>query len=80
MLGSVRFNWFAFVIYDTIGVIVWAILSVCIGYAGGALFSDFPLLGMVVGVLLGSLVGFGVQKLQGKLFDWRDERRGESSL
>ena len=39
-----------------------------------------PLLGMVVGVLLGSLVGFGVQKLQGKLFDWRDERRGESSL
>ena len=80
VLGSVRFNWFAFVIYDTIGVIVWAILSVGIGYAGGALFSDFPLLGMVVGVLLGSLVGFGVQKLQGKLFDWRDERRGESSL
>jgi len=80
VLGSVRFNWFAFVIYDTIGVIVWAILSVVIGYAGGALFSDFPLLGMVVGVLLGSLVGFGIQKLQGKLFDWRDERRGESSL
>lgn len=80
VLGSVRYNWFAFFIYDTIGVIIWAILSVGIGYAGGALFSDIPLLGMVVGVLLGSLVGFGIQKLQGKFFDWRDERRGQSTL
>ena len=80
MLGSVRYNWFAFLFYDTIGVIIWAILSVGIGYAGGALFSDIPLLGMVVGVLLGSLVGFGIQRLQSKFFDWRDERRGQSSL
>ncbi|WIM67951.1 DedA family protein [Corynebacterium breve] len=80
ILGSVRYPWFAFFIYDTIGVIVWAFQTVLIGYAGGALFRDNPLLGMVVGVLLGTFVGFLIQRAQTRLFEWSDERRGYSSI
>lgn len=80
VLGSVRYNWFAFLIYDTIGVIVWAFLSVGVGYLGGSLFSDYPLLAMAVGVLLGATVGFTIQRLQNRLFEWHDVRRGISAV
>ncbi|MDY5784952.1 DedA family protein [Corynebacterium sp.] len=80
VLGSVGYSWLAFFIYDTIGVIIWAFLGVGVGYLGGALFADYPLLAMVVGVLLGSLVGLAIQKLQGRLFDWNDVRRGVSAV
>ena len=80
VLGSVGYNWFAFFFYDTIGVIIWALLSVGVGYLGGSLFADWPLLALIVGVTLGSLVGFGIQKLQVRLFEWLDVRRGVSKL
>mgnify|MGYP002651405609 CR=1 FL=1 len=32
VLGSVGYNWFAFFFYDTIGVIIWALLSVGVGF------------------------------------------------
>lgn len=80
VLGSVGYSWVAFFIYDTIGVIVWACLSVGVGYLGGSLFADYPLLAMIVGVTLGSLVGLLIQKLQARLFDWNDVRRGVSTL
>lgn len=80
VLGSVRYNWFAFFFYDTIGVVVWAFLSVGVGYLGGSLFSDYPLLAMVVGVLLGATVGFIIQRLQNRLFEWHDVRRGISAV
>lgn len=80
VLGSVGYSWTAFFIYDTIGVVVWASLSVGVGYLGGSLFADYPLLAMIVGVTLGSLVGLAIQKLQGWLFDWNDVRRGVSAL
>ncbi|QPK83410.1 DedA family protein [Corynebacterium qintianiae] len=80
VLGSVGYNWFAFFLYDTIGVVIWAFLSVGVGYLGGSLFADWPLLAMIVGVTLGSLVGFVIQKLQVRLFEWLDVRRGVSKL
>ncbi|WP_291314352.1 DedA family protein [Corynebacterium sp. UBA2622] len=80
VLGSVGYNWAAFFIYDTIGVLIWACLGVGVGYLGGSLFANFPLLAMVVGVTLGSLVGLVIQKAQGWLFDWNDVRRGVSAI
>ncbi|MDO5513110.1 DedA family protein [Corynebacterium sp.] len=64
MLGSVRYPWRWFFLYDTIGVVLWALLAVLIGYAGGWYFSDFPLLGLVIGVTAGSLVGMAIQWVQ----------------
>ncbi|MHA2787892.1 DedA family protein [Corynebacterium sp. S7] len=80
ILGSVRYPWPMFFIYDTIGVVIWAFQSVLIGYAGGALFQQNPLLGMIFGVTLGTLVGALIQKVQERLFEWADERRGYSTL
>ncbi|MCP1388517.1 VTT domain-containing protein [Corynebacterium sp. TA-R-1] len=80
VLGSVRYSWFAFFIYDTVGVIIWAVLSVGLGYIGGSLLSDFPLLGMLAGLLLGSLVGLVIQRAQSRLFEWHDVRRGISAI
>ena len=75
-----RYNWFLFFIYDTIGVFLWVTIGVGVGYVGGSILSDFPLLAMLVGVTLGSLVGFGIQKLQSRLAEWNDVRRGMSAI
>lgn len=80
VLGSVRYNWFLFFIYDTIGVLLWVTIGVGVGYVGGSILSDFPLLAMLVGVTLGSLVGLGIQKLQTRLAEWNDVRRGMSAI
>ena len=78
VLASVRYNWFLFFIYDTIGVLLWVTIGVGVGYLGGAIMSDYPLLAMLVGVILGSLVGLGIQKLQSNVAEWNDVRRGTS--
>lgn len=80
VLGSVRYNWFLFFFFDTIGVILWVLISVGTGYLGGTLFSDYPLLAMIVGVTLGSLVGMAIQRLQAAAMEWFDVRRGVSSI
>lgn len=80
VLGSVRYNWFLFFIYDTIGVLLWVTIGVGVGYVGGSILSDFPLLAMLVGVTLGSLVGLGIQKLQSSMAEWNDVRRGMSAI
>ncbi|GAB3706800.1 DedA family protein [Corynebacterium nasicanis] len=66
MLGSVRYPWRWFFLYDTIGVVLWALLAVFIGYAGGWYFSDYPLLAVIVGIALGGLVGMVIQRLQAR--------------
>ncbi|AQQ14180.1 hypothetical protein CGLAU_00930 [Corynebacterium glaucum] len=80
VLASVRYSWFAFVFYDTIGVVIWALLSAGMGYLGGSLLSQYPILAMIAGVLLGSLVGLLIQRAQSRFFEWRDVRRGISAL
>ena len=80
VFASVGYNWFAFFIYDTIGVILWASLAVGLGYAGGSLLADYPLLAMIVGVALGSLVGLIIQRVQNWFFENRDIRRGVSEV
>ena len=80
VLGSVRYNWFKFVFFDTIGVIVWAFLSVGVGYLGGRILQDYPLLAMLLGLVLGSSVGYLIQKGQNKLAEWRDVRQGVSNV
>lgn len=80
VLGSVRYNWFLFVLFDTIGVLLWVGIGVGVGYLGGTLLSDFPLLAMMLGVLLGSLVGLAIQRLQAYMMEWNDVRRGVSSV
>lgn len=78
MLGSVRYPWRWFFLYDTIGVILWATQATLIGYLGGYLFQDYPLIGVLVGITLGGLVGVAVQRLQSCFFAWRSQRHGES--
>ena len=80
VLGSVRYNWFKFVFFDTVGVILWASLSVGVGYLGGRILQDYPLLAMLLGVALGSSVGYLIQKGQNKLAEWRDVRQGVSNI
>lgn len=67
MLGSVRYPWRWFFLYDTIGVLIWALQAVLIGYLGGWIFSDYPLVGMVAGITLGTVVGLLVQRVQDML-------------
>ncbi|WP_257162025.1 DedA family protein [Corynebacterium cystitidis] len=80
ILGSVRYPWPVFFIYDTLGATLWAFQTVLIGYLGGSLFQENPLLGMIVGVILGGVVGALIQKFQERAFEWVDERRGYSRL
>lgn len=80
VLGSVRYSWFAFFFYDTIGVVVWAALSVGVGYLGGSLLADYPLLAMAMGVVLGASVGYVIQKLQNVLSERHDVRKGISAI
>ena len=82
-VGRCRLQLGRLLIYDTIGVIGWATLSVGVGYLGGALLTDSPILALVIGAIvegLGSLVGLLIQKLLAWLFDWNDVRYGVSTL
>lgn len=64
LLGSHRFPWFRFFIIDTFGVILWATQAALIGYIGGWLFKDFPLIGMAVGLVIAAVVGSLIEWLQ----------------
>ncbi len=66
MLGSVRYPWRWFLLYDTIGVLIWALQATLVGYVGGWVFSDYPLLGVVVGISLGAGTGLLIQRVQAR--------------
>lgn len=66
MLGSVRYPWRWFFLYDTIGVIIWALQATLVGYVGGWALSDYPLLGVVAGMLLGAGTGLLIQRVQAR--------------
>lgn len=74
MLGSVRYPWRWFFLYDTIGVIIWAVQASLLGYLGGRIFQHMPLLGVVTGITLGTVVGLSIQFAQKRIMEWRDKR------
>lgn len=76
LLGSVRYPWPAFALFDAIGVVIWAGQALGVGYIGGLAFSDNPLIGMIVGIIGAILLGLGIQWLQNRALDWWDTRRG----
>ena len=76
LLGSMRFPWIVFVFFDTIGVALWAAQALAIGYLGGMAFSNSPVLAVVVSIIAAVIIGVGLQKLQNKLTEWWDTRRG----
>ena len=57
-------------------MLLWALQALLTGYAGGALFSDNPLLGLIAGVAMAFVVGALIQKAQNRFWDWRDASRG----
>nr|WP_231107879.1 hypothetical protein [Corynebacterium glutamicum] len=49
--------------WDSIGVLIWATQATLLGYVGGWLFQEQPLIGLVVGAALGIFFGFFLQWL-----------------
>lgn len=76
LLGSMRYPWPLFFFFDTLGVILWAIQGLAIGYAGGALLSEYPILALGLSIVMALVVGWVVQKLQLWITDRLDTRRG----
>lgn len=54
--GSLRFPVARFAVLDAIGVTIWAVYAVAVGYAGAASFTDNPVMGLLVAFGLGLLV------------------------
>lgn len=78
LLGSIGYRWVLFFLFDTIGVIVWAGSLSVVSYLGGLLFHNAPLIGVVVGIVAGTSVGIGIQKVQRHWLEWRSEKRATS--
>ncbi len=58
--GAVGFPARRFVGFAAIAAVAWALWSVLLGVAAGALLRDRPLLAVVIGVVVGTLLGLGV--------------------
>ena len=58
--GAVGFPSRRFVGFAAIAAVTWALWSVLLGVAAGALLHDRPLLAVVVGVVVGTLLGLAV--------------------
>ena len=58
--GAVGFPARRFVGFAAIAAVAWALWSVLLGVAAGALLHDRPLLAVVVGVVVGTLLGLAV--------------------
>ncbi|PWD50439.1 hypothetical protein C8046_07055 [Serinibacter arcticus] len=65
--GAVGFPLRRFVAYDLVAAVMWAIYSTVIGVVAGAIFHDQPLLSVVVGVVGGIIIGFGLDKVLARL-------------
>lgn len=63
ILGSVGYSWSRFIVWDSIGALIWATQATLLGYVGGWLFQEQPLIGLVVGAALGIFFGFFLQWL-----------------
>ncbi len=69
--GYVRLPYRRFMVIDFFATCLWAAFSVGIGLVAGSLFHDRPLLGIIVGVALGLLVGWMIERIG----SWREGRK-----
>lgn len=53
-----------FLLFAGIAGIAWSIYYVAVGYAGGAIFQNNPLIGVVLGVGLAMVVGLGIERVR----------------
>ncbi|WP_156813012.1 DedA family protein [Corynebacterium caspium] len=79
ILGSTRYPWWKFFIFDTIGAAIWSFQACCVGYVGGRLVSEYPLIGMVIGLILGGLVGFGIDRIGSHYREFRQIQSATAS-
>jgi membrane protein DedA with SNARE-associated domain len=60
--GAVRFPRRRFMVLSAFAAVAWAVYSVLIGLAAASWLGHEPLLAMVVGVVLGVVLGFGIDR------------------
>ncbi|ANE05225.1 hypothetical protein ccrud_01425 [Corynebacterium crudilactis] len=77
ILGSVGYPWSRFILWDSIGALIWATQATLLGYLGGWLFQDQPLIGLVVGATLGIVFGFFLQWLNRM---WEKQRAAKATI
>lgn len=63
-LGAVKYPWRTFFFFDAMGALLWLAQALGIGYAGGVIFRDNPLLAGIIGIVGGVLFGLLLQKVQ----------------
>ncbi|MFT3875105.1 MAG: DedA family protein [Propioniciclava sp.] len=68
--GFVRFPHRRFMVIDAVATLMWGALSVGIGLAAGSLFHDRPLLGIIIGIALGLVIGYLIERGHA----WRERR------
>lgn len=71
-MGTVRYSRRAFLLFDALAAISWAIYSALIGYIGGHAFEEDPLKGLLLGFGLATAVAVGVEVVR----HVRKRRRG----
>ncbi|MET7706127.1 DedA family protein [Micromonospora sp. NPDC005413] len=63
-MGAVRYPRRAFLLYDSIGAITWALYCGLLGYFGGLAFERDPIRGVLVGVGLSVIVTFSLEGIR----------------
>ncbi|MEU7919969.1 DedA family protein [Micromonospora zamorensis] len=63
-MGAVRYPRRAFLLYDSIGAVTWALYCGLLGYFGGLAFERDPVKGVLVGVGLSLVVTFGLEGIR----------------
>lgn len=79
MLGAMKYPWWMFFLFDLVGVVVWISQAALIGYFGGWVLQDFPLLGVLLGVVLGGLVGLAIDRVRQYFSNAHAVRTGTSA-
>lgn len=76
LLGAMRYPWPLFFFFDTIGVALWAIQGLGVGWVGGKLFGGNPAVAMVISIIAAIILGWALQKSINAFMTWCDTRRG----
>ncbi|GAB3948939.1 DedA family protein [Micromonospora vulcania] len=63
-MGAVRYPRRAFLLYDSIATVTWALYCGLLGYFGGLAFERDPVRGVLVGVGLSLIITFGLEGIR----------------